>query len=81
MLVRFLGCISSGYVIFLNFEPDCINSLPHTRNFISPSGGHYYLCGDASMGNVVTAASIYSEQILNKCVFLHTIIDLIFLLS
>lgn len=61
MLMRFLEFISSGYVITLKLDPDYINSLPDIHSFISTSGMHYYLCGDASSGIVVTAVSIQSE--------------------
>jgi hypothetical protein len=61
MLMKLLEFIVSGYVLTLKLDPEYINSLPDIRSFISSSGVHYYLCGDASSGVVVTTVSIHSE--------------------
>lgn len=61
MLMKLLEFIASGYVLTLKLDPKYISSLPDIHSFISSSGVHYYLCGDASSGVVVTAVSIHSE--------------------
>lgn len=61
MLMRLLDFISSGYVITLRLDNSYLKSLPEINNFVSASGIHYYLCGDASSGIVITAVSIDVE--------------------
>jgi hypothetical protein len=58
MLIKLLGFIYSIYIITPNQKDDCDNQNSGLYSFISLSGVHYYLFGDASTGIVFTAIDI-----------------------
>ena len=61
MLTKLIKIISATWITNQMQAKDSIYPSPDIYNFISTSGVHYYLSGDASSGIVVTTVRIHSE--------------------
>lgn len=61
MLTEFLSLSLSKWTKTKKQEKNIANAFSDIYSFISTAGIHYYFCGDASSGIVITSARIYTE--------------------